>query len=194
MRRARIVVFAKRPLPGRVKTRLIPLLGADGAARLAAEMLAATLDEAIATGLDVELCGDPDPAGWCDQPGVRLAAQGDGSLGDRLARAAARVLGEGGPVLLIGADCPALDLHRLRAAAEALRISDAVIHPARDGGYALLGLTRFDPSLFADIAWSGPTVASATMARIETLGWTLFVGDTMRDVDEPGDVALVAGR
>ena len=184
----RIVVFAKAPVPGRVKTRLVPALGAEGAAALAADMLERTLAEAVASGLAVELCGDPDPAGWYRGPPVSLTAQGDGDLGARLARAAKRVLGEDDGVLLIGADCPALDRHRLAAAAGALAAHDAILHPAGDGGYVLLGLRRFDPALFAGIAWSTAAVAAETAARIEALGWTLGTGDTLRDIDTPADL------
>ena len=187
--RTRIVIFAKQPVAGRVKTRLIPALGAEGAARLAREMLARTVQEAAATGMAVELCGDPDPARWHEPvPPVRLAAQGEGDLGERLARAAGRVIGEGDRILLIGTDCPELDRTRLGAAAEALEAHDAVIHPTLDGGYALLGLRGVDRSLFQGIMWSTPTVASETIARIEALGWSLQVGETLRDVDEPADL------
>jgi len=184
----RIVVFAKQPLPGRVKTRLIPALGADGAARLAAGMLERTVEEALATGLAVELCGEPDAATWF-KGDVAKTAQGEGDLGQRLARAARRVLAAE-PLLLIGADCPSLDRRRLRAAADALAEYDAVIHPAQDGGYVLLGLARFDPSLFEGIAWSTATVGTDTIARIEALGWSLDVRETLADVDEPADLRL----
>jgi rSAM/selenodomain-associated transferase 1 len=188
----RIVVFAKAPVAWRVKTRLIPALGAEGAARLAAEMLAATVEEALATGLEVELCGEPDAAQWHKaRPGLLLTAQGAGDLGERLARAAERVLREE-KILLIGADCPELDRGRLSTAAEALDRCDAVIHPAYDGGYALLGLRRFDGSLFEGIEWSTPRVAAQTVARIEALGWSLQVGDTLRDVDEAEDLIHAA--
>jgi hypothetical protein len=184
----RIVVFAKEPAPGRVKTRLIPALGPEGAAQLAAEMLDLTIAQAVATGLPVELCGEPDAAFWSGAA-VALTAQGEGDLGERLARAARRVLADE-PILLIGADCPALDRARLAAAAEALDRHAAVIHPAEDGGYVLLGLARFDPSLFAGIAWSSPTVCTETLARIEALGWSVDVRETLADVDEPEDLAL----
>jgi rSAM/selenodomain-associated transferase 1 len=190
VRSTRIVVFAKAPVPGRVKTRLIPALGAEGAARLAAEMLGHTVTEALGSGHAVELCGDPDPADWYEGPPVHLAAQGEGGLGERLRRAAQRVLATEN-ILLIGADCPALDSHRLRAAAEALAEHDAVIHPAEDGGYVLLGLGRFHPSLFGCIAWSTDAVAAQTLARIEALGWSVDVRQTLRDVDEPGDLATL---
>jgi hypothetical protein len=186
----RILIFAKAPVPGRVKTRLIPVLGAEGAAALARQMLEDTVREARAAGLEVELCGDPHPAGWYEGPPIRLSPQGEGDLGARLAHASERALAEG-PVLLIGTDCPALDRGRLAAAAEALASHDAVIHPAKDGGYALLGLTRFHSSLFNDIGWSTPAVGATTTARIHALGWTLSVRETLADVDEPGDLPLV---
>jgi hypothetical protein len=185
----RIVIFAKQPVAGRVKTRLIPELGADGAAVLAQKMLERTLDEALATGLAAELCGEPDAAEWhAPRAGLRLAAQGDGNLGERLARAAERVLADD-TILLIGTDCPELDRVRLRAAEEALDDHDAILHPAHDGGYALLGLRRFDRSVFEGIDWSTSAVASQTIARIEALGWSLHLAETLRDVDEPADLA-----
>ncbi len=194
MTHARIVIFAKAPVPGKVKTRLMPALGAEGAARLAEEMLRRTAADALASGVGaVELCADPPP----DRPDwlgripldVIATAQGEGGLGERLARAARRVLDGGERIVLIGTDCPELDFGRLTAAAAALESHDAVIHPAEDGGYALLGLARFDPSLFDGIAWSTATVAAATIARIEALGWSLHVGETLRDIDEPQDLA-----
>ncbi len=193
MRPTRIVIFAKAPVPGRVKTRLIPALGEVGAARLAYKMLLATIAEAVAAGLATpELCGTPHPddSAWAGHlpPGVRLSDQGPGDLGQRLAAAAKRVIDDGERILLIGTDCPELDSKRLGEAASGLESHDAVIHPARDGGYALLGLARTDPSLFGDIAWSTDTVAATTIARIRALGWSLFVGDFMSDIDEPADL------
>jgi hypothetical protein len=187
----RIVIFAKAPVPGRVKTRLIPALGAEGAAALAAEMLDRTVEEALASGLPVELCGEPDAKAWHEaRAGLALTAQGDGGLGERLARTAERVLAEE-KILLIGADCPELDRIRLQAAAEALDDHDVVIHPAQDGGYALLGLRRIARSIFEGIDWSTSVVAAQTVARIEALGWSLRVAETLRDVDEPSDLLVI---
>ncbi|WP_294007700.1 TIGR04282 family arsenosugar biosynthesis glycosyltransferase [Sphingomonas sp.] len=189
----RIVILAKAPVPGRVKTRLIPALGGAGAARLAQRMLADTVAHALAAGLATpELCATPHPddCAWAGHlpAGVRLADQGPGDLGQRLAAAAKRVIDGGERILLIGTDCPELDGKRLGEAAAHLESHDAMIHPARDGGYVLLGLARTDPSLFGDIAWSTDTVAATTIARIEALGWSLFVGDILSDVDEPADL------
>lgn len=194
--RTRIVIFAKAPVAGRVKTRLIPALGEAGAARLAQAMLRDTVGHAIAAGLGVpELCVSPGPGSpdWDGSlpTGVDATDQGEGDLGARMARAAARVIGGGASVLLIGTDCPDLDANRLRDAAARLATHDAVIHPAVDGGYVLLGLARFDRSLFEGIAWSTDVVAAETIARVEALGWSLHVGDTMRDIDEPADLEAV---
>lgn len=188
---ARILIFAKAPVPGRVKTRLIPALGAEGAAALARQMLDRTVEEAVASGLAVELCADPDPAhsDWHGRlPAVVTSTQGSGDLGERLARAARRTIADGEGVILIGTDCPEIDRTRLRAAAETLERFEAVIHPAEDGGYALLGLRRFDPSPFTGIAWSTDKVAEATIEKVEALGWSLLVGETLRDIDEPSDL------
>ena len=198
----RIIVFAKAPRPGLAKTRLIPALGAAGAAALAARMLAHTLDQALASGVGaVELCVAPAPgdAAWqgVELPeGLALTAQGAGDLGARMARATQRAIEAGDScadescagVLLIGTDCPALDAACLRQAASALEETDAVIAPTADGGYALLGLRRFDASLFADIAWSTSTVATTTMARLDALDWHCMHLPLMRDIDEPVDL------
>lgn len=189
----RIVIFAKAPVPGRAKTRLIPALGEAGAARLARRMLAETIAEAVQAGLGTpELCATPHPGDpeWNGllPTGVCVSDQGEGDLGQRLASAARRVIGEGERILLIGTDCPDLDGARLRAAASRLDRHDAVIYPAVDGGFVLLGLKRYDASVFRGIAWSTDSVAEDTMARIAALGWSLHVGDTLRDIDEPADL------
>lgn len=197
MNAARIVIFAKAPIPGMAKTRLIPALGEVGAARLAHKFLLATLDEAVAAGVgDPELCVTPPPddprwQSFLAKGGTSRTDQGDGDLGERLARAAKRVSLAGENIVLIGTDCPALDRDRLRAAAAALRKFDAIIHPTFDGGYALLGLRSYDPSIFEGIRWSGPVVAADTISRIHALGWTLFVGETLQDIDEPEDLAAM---
>jgi rSAM/selenodomain-associated transferase 1 len=193
----RIVLFAKAPVAGRVKTRLIPALGAEGAAALARTMLGHAVSEALASEMAVELCGDPHPSQWGDllpAGPLALAAQGEGDLGARLARAARRVTEGGERVLLIGGDCPGLDRERLQAAAAALETHDAVLHPAEDGGYVLLGLRRFDASIFEGIAWSTSSVAAQTMARIAALGWTLDVRETLQDVDEPADLPVIPAK
>jgi rSAM/selenodomain-associated transferase 1 len=190
----RTLVFAKAPRAGLAKTRLIPALGAEGAAALARRMFDHMLASACAAGIGpVELCATPaldDPAwdGVVIPAGIARSAQGEGNLGERLARHAQRVLGGGEALLLVGTDCIELDEARLRAAAQALERHDCVLHPTLDGGYALLGLTRYHDSLFTDIAWSTASVASTTMERIERLGWSLHRAALLHDIDEPADL------
>lgn len=189
----RIIVFAKAPVPGRVKTRLIPTLGADGAAALALEMLQRTLDISLSSRIgEVELCMDPAPddSAWQDimlPPDIRLSSQSAGDLGERMARAVSLCI-DRTPVILIGTDCVDMNKALLREAANALATADAVINPCIDGGYALLGLNRFHPSLFENIAWSTSSVTSRTLARLEALGWRVHVGREVRDVDSPRDL------
>lgn len=186
----RIIIFAKAPVPGKVKTRLVPALGEEGAAKLARSMLLHTIEEARLAGVGKpELCVDPpssDPL-WQDliPAGFHVSAQGEGDLGDRLSRAAQRSLREACAVLLVGSDCPALDRFRLCRAAADLGDHDAVIHPAADGGYVALGLRRYDASLFSGIAWSTSSVAKQTIERIRQLDWKLRIRETLRDVDVP---------
>lgn len=190
----RILVFAKAPLPGQVKTRLIPALGAAGAAQLARQMLDHTLQQTQLAGIGpVELCASPSitASDWAGYPlphGVETSEQGEGDLGARMARACRQALTRNPRVLLIGTDCPGLTALRLRTAAAALDCHAAVIHPALDGGYPLLGLRTFHPSLFTDMPWSTAAVAELTIVRMQTLEWSVWVGDELADIDEPADL------
>lgn len=190
----RIVIFAKAPQSGQAKTRLIPALGAAGTAKLAERMLIRTLDEALAAGIGpVELCLDPPHGssawhGFQLPLGVEISAQGEGDLGVRMARAARRGLDLHQPVLLTGTDCPQLDAQTLRDAALLLETHHAVMHPARDGGYVLLGLSVFHTSLFDAVPWSTPQVAAVTRQRLDDLGWHAAIGRTLADIDEPADL------
>lgn len=194
MNDVRIVIFAKAPVPGRVKTRLIPALGAAGAAELAARMLDRALQQALAAGVGpVELCMSPAPDApeWARirlPAGIQVSDQGEGDLGTRMACPAQRAIARGEAVLLTGTDCPDLTAARLRVAAAQLAGHDAVLHRAEDGGYPLLGLRAFDATLFQNMPWSTPAVADLTLERITALGWTVWVGDTLRDIDEPADL------
>jgi uncharacterized protein len=194
VRTTRIVVFAKAPVPGLAKTRLIPAIGAARAAALARQMLDHSIAQARSSGVGpVELCATPDfdQHGWHDYsipPDVEHSNQGEGSLGRRMARAAQRVIDAGERLLLIGSDCPQLGANVLAAAVAALAINDACIVPAADGGYVLIGLNRFDPSIFDDIAWSTDSVAIETMRRFQGLNWRVASLPVLRDIDEPHDL------
>ncbi len=190
----RIIIFAKAPQPGFAKTRLIPALGEEGAAKLAQQMLSNTLLEALAADIGtVELCSTPkiEDIAWQDitlPVGIEITDQGEGDLGARLGRASERAIENTGLVLLIGTDCVEMSATLLREAAQSLQVHDAVIHCTTDGGYALLGLKRYSTVLFSDMPWSTNAVASTTIARIGQLGWSLHVGQLLHDVDTPQDL------
>jgi len=190
----RTVIIAKAPVAGFAKTRLIPALGAQGAAKLAQRMLLHTVATALAAEVGpVELCVTPDPSDpiWhhLDLPeGFAWSAQGTGDLGKRMAQAAKRTIDNDEAVILIGTDCPAITASTLHDAAEALRDHDAVMVPTADGGYALLGLRRFQALLFDGIPWSTNVVAAQTLDRIRQLGWRVKAQATLHDIDEPVDL------
>lgn len=194
MKPVRIVIFAKAPQPGFAKTRLIPALGAQGAADLARRLLIHTVRTALAAKVGtVELCVTPavEQSIWqtfAIADGVQWSEQGEGDLGERLARATQRVIEGGESVLLIGTDCPELSANCLQHAARTLQSKDATLFPAFDGGYVLLGLNRFHASLFTSIAWSTETVGVDTLCRLEQLGWAVQNHQMLHDIDEPIDL------
>ena len=191
-----LVVFARAPESGRVKTRLAPLLGKQGAARLYSRMVVRTLKTAVASGYgSVELHCSPGVGHVYFKKlkkrfGVSLRSQGRGDLGERMHRAFERALRSHLYAVLIGSDCPALRPADLRAATRALRDgADAVLSPAEDGGYALIGLRRVSRRLFDGVAWGGPAVLAQTRRRLKRLRWRCKELRTVWDVDRPEDVA-----
>ena len=193
--RCAVIVFAKAPVAGTVKTRLAGALGAEGTARLAARMLEATAASAREAALGpVEVCCAPDashPAfiALTRTPSpVTLTEQGDGDLGRRMHRAFERVLATQAAAIVIGTDAPALDATYLRDAAAALQQHDAVIGPAVDGGYALIGLRRPAAALFEAVEWSTPRVLAQTRERLGRLGLTWAELAPLHDIDEPADL------
>ena len=180
-----IAIFARWPEPGKAKTRLIPALGAEGAAKLYARLLELTVREARASGLPFHLriTGD-DPERFRDWLGDDLDVrdQGGGDLGEKLARVPT-------PCLMIGSDCPGLTAALLREAADALAEHEAVIGPADDGGYWLLALREPCRDLFADMAWSTPQVFPETMQRLDALGLAPHILPELTDIDTGEDLA-----
>jgi uncharacterized protein len=187
-----VAVLAKAPLSGFAKTRLIPALGADGAASLQARLVERAVATACAAVIGpVTLWATPDESHPLFQAigahlGVALARQGDGDLGTRMLAAIAAA---NAPALVIGTDCPALTSDHLRAAADVLRGGgDAVVIPTEDGGYALIGMRAPAPALFSDMHWSAPGVMDETRRRLRALGLTWQEPVTLWDVDLPEDL------
>lgn len=191
-----VIVFARAPVAGRVKTRLAAAIGARAAARLHAQLVRRAVRTALASGVGpVELHCAPHTrhpffAQLAARSGIALRAQRGGDLGERMHRALARALRGTSFALLVGSDCPALRAADLRRALRALRAgADAVFAPAVDGGYALVGLRHSVPRLFAGIAWGGAEVMCETRARISALGWSSRELRRVWDVDRPEDFA-----
>src|SRR5437773_9609780 len=189
----RVMVFARAP--GEAKTRLIPALGAAGAAalhrRLVMHCLRAARDSRLGP---VELwcapgTGDPFFREYERRLGASLHPQAEGDLGTRMQRAFESALALRPRAILVGSDIPALSAQYLRDADRALRRGDdAVIGPAEDGGYALIGLSRCDAELFRDIPWGGSEVMAETRWRIAALGRRVTELPALWDVDHPEDL------
>ena len=188
------IVFAKAPQAGAVKTRLIPLLGAEGAAALHRQLVHRTLVTATDAGLGpVELHAAPaiNDAFLRDSArrfGVALAVQHGADLGARMGNAFDDGLARHDRVIIIGTDCPVLTVQHLHDAQAALASGDdAVLIPAEDGGYALIGLTRCNNRLFENIAWGSDSVLAATRERLKVLKWRWHELETLWDIDRPED-------
>lgn len=188
---AAIAVLAKAPIPGFAKTRLIPAIGAHAAAVLQERLTERAVATACAAGVGpVTLWCSPtiDRASFQDLARrfpVLLRQQPDGDLGGRMLGA---IAAHNGPTLVIGTDCPALAAEDLRAAAAALENADAVLIPAEDGGYVLIGTRAIYPDLFAGLAWGTPQVLSQTRARIAALGLKCIELPTLWDIDTDADL------
>lgn len=169
---ARILLFAKAPEPGQVKTRLIPAVGAQHAAAIYRELLVRMIGEASADIAPLDIWCAPDTRHGVFQAAaqnrsVTLHPQVMGDLGQRMAHGAEQALARSQMVLLIGGDCPVLTGgHLCRALAWLESGADAVLGPAEDGGYVLLGLRRMEHRLFSDIPWGTDQVLAITRRRL----------------------------
>ena len=194
--RRQLLVFGRAPVPGTVKTRLIPALGPLAATQIYTRLLAHAL--AVATQLEAT-----EVTFWCQAEhaeqsactalgarfGVAVRAQPPGSLGERMVyalREATRASTAG--AVLIGSDCPAYSVAYLKAAFAALASNDGVIGPADDGGYVLIGCHGIEPRLFEAIDWSRSRVLAQTRARLRELAWRWTELPSLRAVDEPADL------
>lgn len=179
-----LVVFARAPQLGRVKTRLARDIGALLALRAYRAMLAHTLHVAGDPRWRIRIAATPPPHFFQGD----VFDQGKGDLGTRMARVFRDA--SPGPVVIIGTDCPSLGRHHIAQAFAALGRADCVIGPAEDGGYWLIGLnrTRAVPQLFNAVRWSGPHARTDTLASLPR-GYTVALLDTLYDVDEAKDLA-----
>ncbi len=192
---AALAIMAKAPVAGLAKTRLIPALGAAGAARLQRKFIAQSLQAAQQADLGTVML-------WCAPDAqhhhfraiqkrrqIACLPQPEGDLGVRMHRCAEAHFAQKDAIslLIIGTDCAVLAPGHLQQAARSLQTHDACLIPAEDGGYVLLGLRKMIPEVFENIAWSTPRVLSQTLARLAHAGASVAVLPTLWDIDEPFD-------
>lgn len=194
----RLLIFAKAPVPGQVKTRLIPSLGASGAAGLHQRLSERTIEMATAASVaPVELWCAPEiqhPFFLACQSryDVALLSQTGADLGERMSNAINFALASARYVVLIGTDCPELSPDYLYDAFTVLEQGrDCVLGPAADGGYVLIGLTRPQPQLFENISWGTNQVLEQTRMQLRRLALSWHELPIRRDVDRPEDLEWV---
>jgi len=188
-----LMVIAKEPRPGRVKTRLSPPYTPEQAAALAAAALADTLDVAAGTPARRRiLVLDGTPGDWLP-PGFEVLPQAAGGLDERLAAAFGQC---SGPTLLVGMDTPQITPGLLAPALAPERAwaADAWFGPAEDGGFWALGLATPDPELLRGVPMSTPHTGAEQRARLTSAGLTVRDLPTLRDVDTAADAAVVAAQ
>ena len=186
MKQPVLVMFTRYPQPGRAKTRLIPALGADGAAELHRRLTERTLATLRVTGLPVELwvTGAPVEAfqAWLGHE-VPIRSQMAGDLGARMDQAS-----RPGPAIVVGSDAPLLAVSHIDQAAALLRDGKVALGPAEDGGYYLIGLPVPAPQLFHDMPWSTDAVLSETVRRLAADATPYGLLPTLPDLDRPEDL------
>ena len=191
-----VLIFAKAPQPGRVKTRLIPALGEAGATRLYSGLLRRQIEWiSRQTPYAIELWVTPDDRHPLLQElsskfASRMSLQEGGDLGERMGHATEQALQRHRRVLLLGVDCPALTAFHLQQSVSWLESgADAVLGPAQDGGYVLLGVNAYHSALFEGHAWGGDHVARTTREAMTRIGWQWRELPPLWDLDRPDDLA-----
>ena len=189
-----ILIFAKAPVAGRVKTRLLSHLSAAQAAQLHVELTQNRLQMCTAAGVcDVQLWCSPDVHhpffSACRQRyGTQLHAQQGNDLGERMSGAIKAMLRCYNKVVVIGTDAPALSMPTIVSAIEQLDRCDVALVPAEDGGYVLLGSSSYRDDLLADIAWGTKTVLADTLRNLDSLDLEYALLPECWDVDRPEDL------
>jgi rSAM/selenodomain-associated transferase 1 len=184
----RVVVIAKEPVAGRVKTRLCPPCTPAQAAALAEASLRDTLAAVAKTGARGMVALEGEPGDWLP-PGFAVFPQRGDGLGERLAGAVAEA---GGPLLLIGGDTPQVTPELLTGALSSLTTADAALGPAVDGGYWAIGLSRADPRVFDGVSMSTSHTGAEQLSRLNALGLRTRLLPPLRDVDYFADAVAVA--
>ncbi|GET37568.1 TIGR04282 family arsenosugar biosynthesis glycosyltransferase [Microseira wollei] len=197
MSRERLIIFTRYPEPGKAKTRLIPVLGAEGAANLHRQMTEYTISQVRQlqtehfVSIEVYFTGS-DRAAFQNWLGSDLIyhSQGEGDLGSRMAQAFEAAFTSGiDSAIIIGTDCPSLNSELIAEAFQKLDQNDLVLGPATDGGYYLIGLRRLIPELFVGINWGTSEVFQKTVEIANNLKLAVAYLTFLSDIDRPEDLA-----
>ena len=192
----RLIQFTREPVPGQVKTRMLPALQPEAASDLHRELTLWTLRELCQYGhrpVELSVAGDPHHVFFdsCRQIGdVTVTTQVEGDLGERMHAALLAGLAASRKVILVGSDCPGIDGEYLRGAELALDSDEVVLGPALDGGYVLIGVRSVQRAWFEGIAWGGNTVYRDTTARLQGTGTRFSALAPLADIDRPEDLEL----
>ena len=192
-----LIIFSRYPEPGKTKTRMIPALGAVGAAQLQRQMTEHTLKTAIALTSSRQVAIEVHFAGgnrllmqeWLGER--EYVAQTSGDLGEKMRSAFDRAFKKGSQrVVIIGIDCPDIDRQILTQAFDSLNHHNLVLGVAEDGGYYLIGLNHLVPELFKNIDWGTEQVLEQTKNTAEKLHLKFHCLTTLADVDRPEDLKI----
>lgn len=183
-----VVLFAKAPVPGRVKTRLTPVVDPAGAAELHRAFVQDMIEtlSLLAGAVDLELSTDVETLAW---PALRIrrSLQGSGDLAARLCRALGRALAAGHPrAVILGSDAPTLPSSHIQGLLEI--DADVVLGPTEDGGYYGIACRRVHPEMFDGVRWSTPNTLADTAQAVRRCGLSVGFGECWFDIDEPTDL------
>jgi len=193
-RNNKLLIFTKSPILGEVKTRLQPEYSEEQSLVIHKKLMLKTLE--LTKSIDSvssELCCAPTRNTLffleCENnyPVILSNQEGD-NLGERMAYSLSIALQKHNKVVIIGTDCPEIDRSYIETAFDALNEFDAVIGPAFDGGYVLLGLKIFSPILFENIDWGTDMVLAQTLEKLNVLEWSYHQLEMKNDIDRPEDV------
>ena len=189
-----LIIFTRYPVPGTTKTRLIPALGAEGAAALQKQLTEHTLRQVqdLSAEVTIYFSGGnlQQMQDWLGEKWHFQSQSGD-DLGDRLINAIQNSKNAGYQrTVVIGIDCPEITSDILQQAFTALETHELVLGEATDGGYYLLGLQRLIPELFSDITWGTETVLAETMQRAQTQKLSTKILQPLNDIDYPEDLEI----
>lgn len=190
MKKEALVLFAKSPQLGKVKTRLSAEMGNDKALAIYEKLLDLNCDLCSNLAVHKFIFWDQLPESRLDhlKQDFEFSLQKGSDLGEKMKNAFQFLLQSGfEKVVLIGTDCPYLSVEGLKNALKKLKEQEVVLGPAEDGGYYLIGLTALHPELFDNIAWSTPAVLKQTLKKINAKGMSFSLLPTLSDIDTAKD-------